>query len=104
MFEPVIEVVFDVGQKLFSGRDANEVQPMTSEVTSKTGQKKKYIPPRFAVLTSDQAKSRLTERALQGEVATEQLLRAASQSGSERSGEQRSIPDDANLRRNKKGA
>ncbi len=52
---------------------------MTAGVTGKTGQKKKYIPPRFTSLTSDQAKSQLTERALPGEVATEQLLRAASQ-------------------------
>src|SRR6267142_1715737 len=104
MFEPVIAVVLDVGQKLFSGRDTKEVQPMTSEVKSKTSQKKKYIPPRFAVLTPDQAKSRLTERALPGELPSEQLTRAASQLASDRSGEQRSIPDDTNLRRDKKGA
>jgi len=104
MFEPVIEVVFDVGQKLFSGRDANEVQPMTSEKTSKTGKKKKYIPPRFAVLTPDQARSRLTERALPGEVLSEQLMRAAFQFASDRSGEHRPIPHDANLPGTKKGA
>ena len=77
---------------------------MTSEVKSKTGQKKKYIPPRFAVLTPDQVKSRLTERVLPGDIPSEQLRRAASQLASDRSAEQRSIPDDANLPRTKKGA
>jgi hypothetical protein len=40
-------------------------------------QKKPYNPPRFAVLTPDQAKLQLTERALPGEPATAQLLAAA---------------------------
>jgi len=90
MFEPVIEVVFEIGQELFSGRYAKELQ-----VKKTTDQKKKYIPPRFAILTPDQAKSRLTERVLPGEVPSEQLMRAASRLASGRSGEQRSIRDDA---------
>jgi hypothetical protein len=45
---------------------------------NKSHPKKKYSPPQFEVLTRDQAKVRLTERALPGEAATEQLLKAAS--------------------------
>ena len=77
---------------------------MTSGAKRKTGQKKKYIPPRFTALTPDQAKSQLTERVLPGEVRSEQLMRAASQLAADRSGEQRSVPDDANLRGAKKSA
>jgi hypothetical protein len=67
---------------------------------NKTDKKKQYRPPRFEVLTPDQAKLRLTERALPGEAATEQLLKAASQRGSAGTGEQRSIAREAKLRRN----
>ena len=41
-----------------------------------TKQKKRYSPPKFAILTADQAKSELTEKALPGEGATSQLLAA----------------------------
>ncbi len=45
---------------------------------NKTHQKRKYSPPRFEVLTADQAKVRLTERAVHGEPETEHLLAAVS--------------------------
>jgi len=64
---------------------------MPSRARGKTDRKKEYSPPRFAVLTPDQAKSRLTEGALPGDVAAEQLGTAASLLG--RSGtDERSIP------------
>jgi hypothetical protein len=44
---------------------------------NKTGQKKKYAPPRFEVLTSAQAKAWLTEKALPGEANTKEILKAA---------------------------
>ena len=58
----------------------------------KTEQKEEYIAPRFAVLTSDQSKLRLTGRALPGEITTEQLLRAASQLVPESKGVRCSAP------------
>jgi hypothetical protein len=70
-----------------------------SIVPNKTDQKKQYRPPRFEVLTPDQAKVRLTGRALPGEAATEELLTAASsQPGPGGKGQQRSIADEAKLR------
>jgi len=56
---------------------------------NETKQKKKYSPPRFAVLTPDQAKLWLTEKALPGEAATDQFLTAASRLGSGGVDEQR---------------
>jgi hypothetical protein len=53
-------------------------------------QKKRYKPPKFIVLTADQATLRLTERALPGEAAIQQLLAAISKSGSAGIDEQRS--------------
>ena len=47
-------------------------------VPNQTAKKKQYVPPRFEVLTRDQAKVQLIERALPSEAATEQLLKAAS--------------------------
>ena len=44
---------------------------------NKTGQKKKYAPPRFEVLTSAQAKAWLNEKAAPGESNTKQILKAA---------------------------
>jgi hypothetical protein len=44
---------------------------------NKTGQKKKYVAPRFEVLTPAQAKARLTEKALPGEANTKEILKAA---------------------------
>ena len=44
---------------------------------NKTGQKKKYVAPRFEVLTPAQAKTRLTAKAVPGEAITEQILKAA---------------------------
>ncbi len=67
---------------------------MSSKAKRKTDQKKRYSAPRFAVLTPDQAKSQLTERALPGEGTTEQLLRAASQLAPGRGGKRNSGPDD----------
>ncbi len=72
---------------------------MTSEVKSTTGQKKKYSPPGFAVLTPDQAKSRLMESALPEQIATQQLLKAASRLGSRSSSEQRRNGDGTQLRK-----
>jgi hypothetical protein len=66
----------------------------------KTDQKKQYRPPRFEVLTPDQAKAQLTERALPGEAATERLLAAASKPGPNEIGQQRSIAREAKVRRN----
>jgi hypothetical protein len=51
--------------------DVNPTQP-----------KKQYSPPQFEVLTPEQAKARLAESGLPGDAATEQLLKAASKSGS----------------------
>jgi hypothetical protein len=56
---------------------------------NKANQKKPYAPPRFEVLTADQAKVRLTERALPGEAAVERLLKAASKPGPAGTGKQR---------------
>jgi hypothetical protein len=39
-----------------------------------TKKKKRYSPPKFAILTADQAKSELTQKALPGQGATSQLL------------------------------
>ena len=43
---------------------------------NKTGQKKKYAPPRFEVLTSAQAKAWLNEKALPEEANTREILKA----------------------------
>ncbi len=45
---------------------------------NKPKQKKPYSPPGFKILTPDQAKLHLTERALPGEIAAGQLLREVS--------------------------
>ena len=46
---------------------------------NETGQKKKYVPPRFEALTPAQAKILLTEKAVPGEAITEQILKSAAQ-------------------------
>ena len=48
-----------------------------STVPNKPKQKKPYSPPGFKILTPDQAKLKLTERALPGEGAASQLLTAS---------------------------
>jgi hypothetical protein len=50
----------------------------SSTEPDKPKQKKPYRPPGFKILTPDQAKLHLTEKALPGEVAAGQLLREAS--------------------------
>ena len=64
---------------------------------NKATQKKRYTPPRFELLTPDQAKARLTERPLPGEAATEDLLKAASKPGSASTNKPRTIRDGAKL-------
>jgi hypothetical protein len=44
---------------------------------NKTRQKKNYAPPRFEVLTSAQARARLTEKALPEDAKTKEILKAA---------------------------
>jgi hypothetical protein len=68
---------------------------------NKAGQKKPYAPPRFEILTADQAKVRLTERALPEEATMERLLRAASERQTRGAGQQQSIPDVAKPHKNK---
>jgi hypothetical protein len=68
---------------------------------NKAGQKKRYVPPRFELLTPDQAKARLTERALPGEAATEHLLKAAAKAGPTGTDKARSIPDTITSRKSK---
>jgi hypothetical protein len=67
-------------------------------------QKKRYDPPRFAVLSPDEAKLWLSERGLPSETTTEQPLTAASLLEQDGTGEQSSIPGGAKVRRTKKGA
>jgi len=66
-------------------------------IDSKLKQKKTYSPPNFTVLTPDQARLELTQRALPGEAAAQQLLARAIQlqehgSNGHGSNEQGSIP------------
>jgi hypothetical protein len=65
----------------------------------KADQKKRYTPPQFELLTPNQAKVLLTERALPGEPTTEHLLKAASKRGPAGTAKSRSIPDGAKLRK-----
>jgi hypothetical protein len=69
------------------------------EIEPHKKQKKRYDPPRFAVLSPDEAKLWLSERALPGETTTEQPLTAASLLE-----QQRSIPGGAKVGQTKKGA
>ena len=66
-----------------TGRNDESIEP-------KLKQKKLYMPPNFTVLTPDQAKLVLTQRALPGEAAAQQLLATAPQL--QGSNEQGSIP------------
>ena len=70
----------------------------------KTNKKKRYTPPRFEVLTPDQAKSWLSEKGLPGETTTGQPLKAASQLERHGTDEQRSNPGGAKPGRTKKEA
>jgi hypothetical protein len=62
---------------------------------NKTNKKKQYRPPRFEVLTPDQAKSWLIEKGLLGETPTGQPLTAASLLERPGTNEQSSIPGGA---------
>jgi hypothetical protein len=55
-----------------TGRNDESIEP-------KLKQKKTYSPPNFTVLTPDQARLELTQRALLGEGEAQQLLATASQ-------------------------
>jgi hypothetical protein len=68
---------------------------------NKTNKKKRYSPPRFEVLTPDQAKSWLIEKGLPGETPTGQPLTAASLLEPDGTNEQRSIPGGAEPDRTK---
>jgi hypothetical protein len=74
------------------------------EIEPHKKQKKRYDPPRFAVLSPDEAKLWLSERALPGETPTGQPLTAASLLEQDGTGEPRSIPGGAKVGRTKKGA
>jgi hypothetical protein len=60
--------------KKTTGRSSESIEPMEK-------QKRRYSPPKFMVLTPDQARLQLTEKALPGESATQQLLAAISGPG-----------------------
>lgn len=62
---------------------------------NKANKKKRYSPPRFEVLTPDQAKSWLGEKGLSGETTAGQPLTAASLLERHGTDEQRSIPGGA---------
>jgi hypothetical protein len=62
---------------------------------NKTNKKKQYTPPRYEVLTEDQAKVWLSEKGLPGETSTGQPLTAASLLEPHGTDEQRSIPGGA---------
>lgn len=74
------------------------------EIEPHKKQKKRYEPPRFAVLSPDEAKLWLRERGLPGETTTKQPLTAASLLEQDGTGEPRSIPAGAKVSRTKKGA
>ena len=79
-----------------------KLAPRSEPIESiQTGQKRKYSPPRFELLTPNQAKVRLTKRGLPGEAATERILDAASRLGASGAGEQRSVAAGANLHQTK---
>lgn len=59
---------------------------------NKAKPKKPYSPPRFMVLTPDEAKKQMTERALPGDVAAQQLLREAHRLATSGSNGQSPIP------------
>jgi hypothetical protein len=105
MFGAGIEVVFRFGSEVVFDRSAmksstkKKLGPRNDmSEPNKTNPKKQYRSPGFEVLTPDQAKQRLTEGALPGEAATEELLKAASRPVSSATGQQRSIPDGTKLR------
>jgi hypothetical protein len=61
-------------------------------IDPKLKQKKPYRPPNFTVLTPDQARLELTQRALPDDAAAQQLLARAIQLQEHGSNEQGSIP------------
>jgi hypothetical protein len=68
-----------------TGRNNESIDP-------KLKQKKPYSPPNFTVLTPDQARLELTQRALPGEAAAQQLLARANELQEHGSNKQGSIP------------
>lgn len=72
--------------------------------SNKTNKKKRYSPPRFDVLTADQAKVWLSEKGLPGETTTGQPLTAASLLERHGTDEERSIRGAAKPGRTKKEA
>jgi hypothetical protein len=108
MFGRGIEMVFRGGQRLFEGVETVKPSMKTEPVNgnkpaepNKTNKKKRYSPPRFEVLTPDQAKSWLIEKGLPGETPTGQPLTAASLLEQHGTNEQRSIPGGAEPDRTK---
>ena len=81
-----------------SGAKKKPVPPNQPIDVNQKHPKKQYSPPRFEVLTPEQAKARLTERRMPGDDATEQLLKAASKSGPTAKDSQRSNAGDAKVR------
>lgn len=72
-----------------TGRREESIEP------NKAKQKKPYSPPRFMVLTPDEAKKQMTESALPGDVAAQQILREAHRLGTSGRNGQSSLPDRA---------
>jgi hypothetical protein len=101
-----IEVLFKFQRRFFRD-DGNKGPTMQAKrMPNPTGrkneptdpepkQKKPYTLPKFTVLTPDQARVQLTERALPGDAAAQQLLGTASQRRRRGSNEQGSIPGKA---------
>ena len=70
--------------KKTTGRSSESIEPTER-------QKRPYSPPKFVVLTPDEARMQLMEKALPSEAATQQLLAAISGPGSAGTEEQGSI-------------
>ena len=77
-----------------------KVGPRSEPIESnQTSQKKQYSPPRFELLTPNQANVQLAERGLLGEAAIERILDAASRLGASGTGDQRSVAAGAKVGR-----
>ena len=59
-----------------NSKETKATNSKKESIDTGTKQKKRYSPPKFAILTAEQAKSELTQKALPGEGATAQLLAA----------------------------
>jgi hypothetical protein len=106
MFGARIEVVVVVWVDFFCPRGQQGAETMKLKVKTTTGRssesieptekkKRPYRPPRSMILTSDQARIQLTERALPGEAATQHLLAAISRHEPTGENKQRSSPGKA---------